>query len=118
MYTKPAPPILPSHSDWSDEDWNAKRPRERERRKKEQEEREKADKEKQDSAQKDSEYYLPSPIYVLSYDSEVAPALRRNHVYIVPVTLHIHLWYIRFKSVVYCVLITYVLYISWAQFYL
>ena len=56
LYTKPAPPILPPHSDWSDEDCNGERLRERERRKEEQAEREKADKEKHDSAWKDSEY--------------------------------------------------------------
>ena len=31
--------------------------------------------EKQDSAQQDPEYYPSSPIYISSYDSEVAPAL-------------------------------------------
>ena len=70
LYTKPAPPSSPAHSDWSDENWDG----EGERRKKEQVEKEKADREKQDSAQKDPKYYLPSPIYVSSY-STVAPAL-------------------------------------------
>ena len=73
LYTKPAPPSSPPHSEWSDKDWDRDRQRDRERKEKDQVEKEQV--EKQDSMQKDPEFYPPSPIYVLCYTIEVAPAL-------------------------------------------
>ena len=65
-------------SDWSEEHWdgNIKREKRKEKQRKEEEMRQRQVIEEQEKIKSDSNYYLPSPIYVPSYEEDPLPLVR------------------------------------------
>ena len=77
--TQSTPHASPVDSDWPEEDWdrNIEEEKRREKQRKEEEMKQRQEIEEQEKIKSDPNYYLPSPIYVPSYEEE-PPALVRD----------------------------------------